>query len=59
MLIIEHTVAVSLEVGVGHLISELLADTLVLGCLFKSTGTVAASFLEALLYYGYDILVFV
>ena len=59
MLVVEHTVAISLEVGICYLISELLADTLVLGCLFKSAGAIAASFLEALLYYCYDILIFV
>ena len=59
MLVVEHTVAVSLKVGIRYLISELLADALVLGCLFKSAGAIAASFLEALLYYCYDILIFV
>ena len=59
MLIIEHAVAVALEVGVCYLISEFLTDTLVFLGPFKSARTVAASFLKPLLNGCYYIFIFI
>ena len=50
---------VSLKIGICYLVAELLADALVLLGLFKSTGAIATSFLESLLYGCYDFLILV
>ena len=48
-LIIEHTVAVTLKVGIGDLLAEFLADAFVLLCSRNTAGTVAVLELESLL----------
>lgn len=50
---------ISLKVGVCYLIAELLADALIFLCFFKSTGAIATSFLESLLYGLYYFLILV
>ena len=58
-LIVEHTMAVALEVGILDLIAELLAHTLVFLCAGKPARAVAAGALEALLDAGDYLLVLV
>ena len=53
-LVIEHTVAISLEIGVGDLLAEFLADALIVLGTLKTAGTIAAFGFKALfdgLYY--------
>ena len=58
-LVVKHAVTVALKIGVGDLLTELLADAfIVLGAL-HSAGTVAALGLEAVLYHFYYFFVFV
>ena len=50
---------ISLKVGICYLVAELTADALIFLCFFKSTGAIAASFLESLLYGLYYFLILV
>ena len=46
--VIEHTVAVALEIRIGNLILKLLAHTFGCLCAFSAAGTVSAGALESL-----------
>ena len=58
-LVIEHTVAISLEVGICYLLAELTADTPVLLALRETAGAEAAPGLEPFFYAGYKLLILV
>ena len=51
-LVVKHTVAISLEVGVGDLLAELAADALVILASLEAAGAVAALLLKPLLYHS-------
>ena len=57
--IIKAAMAISFEVRVGHLVTELLADALVLFRALQTAWTVAAFGLEAFADHRHDFLVFV
>ena len=51
--------AISLELGIGNLIPEFLADALVFLCALQTAGTIAAGTLQAFLDRLYHFLIFV
>ena len=51
--------AKAFKLRICNLIAKLLADALIFLCFFKSTGAIAASFLESLLYGLYYFLILV
>ena len=59
MLIIQHTMTKSLELGIGNLITEFLTDALVFFGFLEAAGAIASTLLKSLLYGLYDFLVFV
>jgi hypothetical protein len=50
VLIIEHTVAITLKIGVCDLLPELLANTLILLSTLQAAGAIATGTLQAVLY---------
>ena len=50
ILVVEHAVAVALEVRIGDLLPEFFADALVFLGAFQAAGAVAAGVLQALFY---------
>ena len=51
--------AETLEIRVGHLLPELLADALVLLGPLQAAGAVSAGALQTLLYRGYNFFIFI
>ena len=57
--VVEHTVAVTLKIGVVYLLFKIFKDTFILHGFGKKAGTVAATHFKSLFYSLYDFLVFV
>ena len=48
VLIIQHTVAIALKIGIRNLLPEFLADALILLCPLQTAGAITAGALQAL-----------
>ena len=57
--IIEHTVAIALEIGVGYLLAEFLADAFIFLGPLKTAGAMAARPLKTFLYAFYNFLILI